>query len=44
MEQDEDVLTYAMFPTVAPKFFEKRRNKKYDVDGNSDSANKVHAM
>ncbi len=44
MEQDEDALTYAMFPTVAPKFFEKRRNKKYDVDGNSDSANKVHAM
>ncbi len=22
--QEEDVLTYAMFPQVAPKFFEKR--------------------
>lgn len=44
LEQDEDVLTYAMFPTVAPKFFEKRRNKKYGVDSNSDAASKVHAV
>ena len=32
-EQEEDVLTYAMFPKVAPKFFEQRRNKLYGVDG-----------
>lgn len=32
-EQDEDVLSYAMFPKVAPKFFEARRNAKYGVDG-----------
>lgn len=45
IEQDEDVLTYAMFPKVAPKFFEKRRNKKYGIDGkNSDAANKIHMV
>ncbi len=44
-EQDEDVLTYAMFPKVAPKFFEQRRNKKYGIDGkHSDAANKVHPV
>lgn len=44
-EQEEDVLTYAMFPKVAPKFFEKRRNKKYGVDGaHSDAEAKVHAI
>ncbi len=45
LEQDEDVLTYAMFPKVAPKFFEKRRDAKYGVDGaHADAANKVHAV
>ena len=44
-EQEEDVLTYAMFPKVAPKFFEQRRNKKYGVDGkHSDAVNKVHPV
>ncbi len=44
-EQEEDVLTYAMFPKVAPKFFEARRNKKYGVDGkNADAAGKVHTV
>lgn len=44
-EQEEDVLTYAMFPKVAPKFFESRRNAKYGVDGkNSDKENKVHTI
>ena len=32
-EQEEDVLTYAQFGQVAVKFFEKRRNKKYGIDG-----------
>ncbi len=32
-EQPEDVLTYAMFPQVAPKFFAKRNEKKQGVDG-----------
>lgn len=45
VEQDEDVLSYAQFPQVAPKFFEKRRNKKYNIDGvHSDSVNKVHPV
>ncbi|MBQ8568841.1 MAG: oxaloacetate decarboxylase subunit alpha [Oscillospiraceae bacterium] len=45
LEQEEDVLTYAMFPKVAPKFFEKRRDAKYGVDSaHADSANKVHAV
>lgn len=42
IEQDEDVLTYAQFPQVAPKFFEKRRDKKFGIDSaHSDKADKV---
>ena len=42
-KQEEDVLTMAMFPQVAPKFFESRKNKKYGVDGkHADKENKVH--
>ena len=45
VEQEEDVLSYAQFGQVAVKFFEKRRNKKYGVDGkNSDKENKIHAV
>lgn len=45
IEQEEDVLSYAMFPQVAPKFFEKRRNKKYNIDGDhADAENKVHPV
>lgn len=43
-EQEEDVLTYAMFPKVAPKFFEQRRNKKFGIDRHADAANKVHSI
>ena len=31
-KSEEDVLTYAMFPQVAPKFFESRNNKEQGVD------------
>lgn len=31
--QPEDVLTYAMFPQIAPKFFETRKQKQMGVDG-----------
>lgn len=31
MEQEEDVLSYALFPQVAMKFFEKRREEKYGL-------------
>jgi oxaloacetate decarboxylase alpha subunit len=32
IEQEEDVLTYAMFPQVAAKFFEYRKAQKYKID------------
>ncbi len=32
MEQEEDILSYAMFPTVAMDFFQFRQAKKYRVD------------
>lgn len=41
-EQDEDVLSYAMFGQVAEKFFEKRRDKKNGIDSiHADRVNKV---
>ncbi len=40
IEQEEDVLSYAQFPKVAPKFFEKRRDKKYGIDSNHSDADK----
>jgi len=32
LEQDEDVLSYALFPQVAKKFFEFRKAQKYKID------------
>ncbi len=32
LEQDEDVLSYALFPQVAQKFFEFRKAQKYKID------------
>ena len=44
-EQEEDVLSYAQFGQVATKFFEKRRDKKYNIDTNhSDKETKVHPV
>lgn len=44
-EQDEDVLSYALFEQVATKFFEYRKNQKYGIDGeNSDAENKIHTI
>ena len=44
-EQEEDVLSYAQFGAVAEKFFEKRMNKKYGVDGeHADKAAAVHPV
>jgi oxaloacetate decarboxylase alpha subunit len=37
-EQEEDVLSYALFPQVAMKFFKDRQAKKYKID--SDLVNK----
>lgn len=45
MEQEEDVLSYAQFGQVAEKFFEKRRNKKFGIDGeHADQAKQVHPL
>ncbi len=45
IEQDEDVLSYALFGQVALKFFEYRKNRKYGVDGNNaDKENQVHTI
>ncbi len=41
----EDVLTYAMFPKVAPGFFEKQRDRKVGIDAvHADKTNKVHPV
>ncbi|NLU09556.1 MAG: oxaloacetate decarboxylase subunit alpha [Tepidanaerobacter acetatoxydans] len=34
IEQEEDVLTYALFPQIALKFFQERQAKKYKIDSN----------
>lgn len=44
-EQPEDVLTLAMFPQIAPKFFEKRSNKKYGIAAEHASfERKIHPI
>ena len=44
-EQDEDVLSYAQFDKVATKFFERRRDKKYHIDGaHADMTEKIHPV
>lgn len=44
-EQEEDVLSYAQFGDVAVKFFQKRRDKQYGLDGKHDDiVNKVHPV
>ncbi|MGI6169930.1 MAG: oxaloacetate decarboxylase subunit alpha [Christensenellales bacterium] len=43
--QEEDVLSYALFPQVATKFFEYRAAGKYKVDSTLlDGENKVHPV
>ena len=43
--QEEDVLTYAMFPQVAPKFFEKRNARLHGVDAqHADYESKSHPV
>ena len=44
-ESDEDIISYAMFPQVAPKFFEKRSLKRSGVDGDHvNFADKTHPV
>jgi oxaloacetate decarboxylase alpha subunit len=43
MEQEEDILSYALFPQVSQKFFEFRQAQKYGVDASTlDKANMIH--
>ena len=44
MEQEEDVLSYALFEQVAVKFFEHRKQQKYQLDGNADAELGVHSV
>ena len=44
IEQDEDVLSYALFDQVAIKFFEKRKAEKYKLSQNTDFDNKVTSV
>ncbi|MBE7029132.1 MAG: oxaloacetate decarboxylase subunit alpha [Ruminococcaceae bacterium] len=45
MEQDEDVLSYALFDKVAVKFFEQRKAAKYKMDvAHMDNENKIHTV
>ena len=44
MEQEEDVLSYALFEQVAVKFFEKRKAQKYQIDPNSNPATGIHSV
>ena len=44
-EQEEDVLSYALFEQVATKFFEYRKAKKYGLDAeNGDATLGVHTV
>ena len=45
MEQEEDVLSYALFEQVATKFFEYRKAKKYGIDlDHADKEAQVHPV
>ena len=45
VEQDEDVLSYALFEQVALKFFEYRKAKKYGIDAeHADAALGIHTV
>ena len=44
-EQEEDVLSYALFEPVARKFFEFRRDRKYGIDSaHADLKDKTHPV
>ena len=43
--QEEDVLSYAQFGQVAVKFFEKRRDKQFGLDGvHGDAQKQIHPV
>ena len=45
IEQEEDILSYAMFPQVAPKYFEYRRAALYQIDpAKLDKEHRIHPV
>lgn len=44
IQQEEDVLTYAQFPQVAPKFFKARRDKQIGINPDADLKAKIHPV
>jgi len=45
LEQEEDVLSYALFPQVAEKFFKYRQAQKYKIDSSMvDYENQTHPI
>jgi len=45
IEQDEDVLSYALFPQVAENFFKQRQAQKYKIEGTMvDYETRVHPV
>ena len=43
-EQDEDLLSLALYEQVAVKFFEWRKQQKYNLDMNADAKNGIHTI
>ena len=43
-EQDEDVLSLALFEQVAIKFFDWRKQQKYKIDTNASAENGIHTI
>ena len=45
LTQEEDVLSYAQFGQVAVKFFEKRRDEQFGLDGvHGDAQKQIHPV
>lgn len=45
IEQEEDILSYALFPQVAIKYFKHRQALKYGIDSElGDSKNRIHPV
>ena len=43
-EQDEDLLSLALFEQVAIKYFNWRKERKYNIDNKSDPVNGIHSI
>ena len=43
-EQDEDLLSLALFEQVAIKYFDWRKQQKYNLDSNADAKNGIHSI